>query len=71
MEAALWWGLLFHFLHFLVLPKMQVDGKGPLSSYEPGPLKRFCAPRHQISAKSAPKKRVIATKLDLWQNCVN
>ena len=36
-----------------------------------GPLKCFCAPRHQISAKSAPKKCIIATKLNLRQNCVN
>ena len=37
----------------------------------PGPLKCFCAPSHHILAKSAPKKRVVATKLISRQKCVN
>ena len=44
----------------------------------PGPLKCFCAPRHQISAKSAPQKAhnrdkaKFATKLrKLRKDCVN
>ena len=45
---------------------------------EPDPLKCFCAPRHQISAKSAPQKAhncdkaEFATKLcKLRKDCVN
>ena len=44
----------------------------------PGPLKCLCAPRHQISAKSAPQKARIrdkakfVTKLrKLRKDCVN
>ena len=40
----------------------------------PGPLKCFCAPRHQIWPKVPSKKRVIATKLKLCKlskDCVN
>ena len=35
----------------------------------PGPLKCLCAPSNQILVKSAPQKRVIATKLISRQKC--
>ena len=38
---------------------------------DPGPIKCLRAPSHQILAKSAPQKRVIATKWNSRQKCVN
>ena len=53
------------------LLRSQNEWFSPIVGGYPGPIKCFFAPRHQISAKSAPKKRVIATKLNLRQNCIN
>ena len=41
-------------------------GEGPLW---PGPIKCFCAPGIKFDQKVPPKKRVIATKLNLQQKC--
>ena len=50
----------------------------PMETATPGPLKCLCAPRHQISAKSAPQKARnrnkarFATKLcKLSKDCAN